>query len=334
MMFHDPMAIAQEKMTKVCIFLEHHALPPSPLNYQVVYTYVSQSNPKLNAAIDRAIAQRKTIDCVYVEQLYFDFIEQGHKMKTAIVRNVDSVINTLSRNASNNEQNIVRFADQVSDCVHSIDENNIEQTRHALKMLSKQSEVLLNQHRQFKQEIAKAKSLQEKTQKQLTQLRKQHITDQQTGLYKRHYLNQQTQLWVGQNKAVCAISIHIENLNHFIENYGDVIGEVILSKVAKQVQKYVQESGLPGRTSKDEFTILLADIEPETANLIAEKVRNGVEKLRFVSSKNGTKLPAITLALGIAKLEGDADFNSLARKASLAAAKAKSLGQSSFIAGQ
>ncbi|MEC8140142.1 MAG: GGDEF domain-containing protein, partial [Pseudomonadota bacterium] len=90
------MAIAQEKMTKVCIFLEHHALPPSPLNYQVVYTYVSQSNPKLNAAIDRAIAQRKTIDCVYVEQLYFDFIEQGHKMKTAIVRNVDSVINTLS----------------------------------------------------------------------------------------------------------------------------------------------------------------------------------------------------------------------------------------------
>ena len=60
------------------------------------------------------------------------------------------------------------------------------------------------------------------------------------------------------------------------------------------MKKYVQESGLPGRTSKDEFTILLADIEPETANLIAEKVRNGVEKLRFVSSKNGTKLPVVT----------------------------------------
>ncbi len=333
-MFHDSMAIAQEKMTKVCIFLEHHSLPPSPLNYHVVYTYVSQANQKLNTAIDRAIAQKKTIDSVYVEQLYFDFMEQGYKMNTAIVRNVDSVINSLSRNANTNEQNMIRFADQVTDCVHAIDENNLEQTRHALKMLSKQSEVLLNQHRQFKQEIAKAKSLQEKTQKQLTQLRKQHITDPQTGLYKRHYLNQQTQLWIGQNKAVCAISIQIENLDHFISNYGDVIGEVILSKVAKQVQKYVLESGLPGRTGKDEFTILLADIEPETANLIAEKVRNGVEKLRFVSSKNGTKLPAITLALGIAKHEEGNDFNYLARKASLAAAKAKSLGQSSYIAGQ
>ena len=334
MMFHDSMVIAQEKMTKVCIFLEHHALPPSPLNYQVVYTYVSQVNPKLNATLDRAIAQKVSIDSVYIEQLYFDFIEQGHKMKTAIVRNVDSVINSLSRGANNNEQHIVRFAEHINDCVHAIDENNKEQTRHALKMLSKQSEQLLAQHRQFKQEIAKAKSLQEKTQKQLTQLRKQHITDQQTGLYKRHYLNQQTQLWLGQNKAICAIAIHIENLDHFINNYGDVIGEVILNKAAKQVQKYVLESGLPGRTGKDEFTILLADIEPETANVIAEKVRNGVEKLRFVSSKNGTKLPPIHLALGIAKYENEGDFTNLARKASHAAAKAKSLGQSSFIAGQ
>lgn len=333
-MFHDSMVIAQEKMTKVCIFLEHHALPPSPLNYQVVYTYVSQVNPKLNATLDRAIAQKVSIDSVYIEQLYFDFIEQGHKMKTAIVRNVDSVINSLSRGANNNEQHIVRFAEHINDCVHAIDENNKEQTRYALKMLSKQSEQLLAQHRQFKQEIAKAKSLQEKTQKQLTQLRKQHITDQQTGLYKRHYLNQQTQLWLGQNKAICAIAIHIENLDHFIDNYGDVIGEVILNKVAKQVQKYVLESGLPGRTGKDEFTILLADIEPETANVIAEKVRNGVEKLRFVSSKNGTKLPPIHLALGIAKYENEGDFTNLARKASHAAAKAKSLGQSSFIAGQ
>ncbi|WP_404342989.1 GGDEF domain-containing protein [Pseudoalteromonas mariniglutinosa] len=328
------MAIAQEKMTKVCIFLEHHVLPPSPLNYQVVYTYVSQTNSKLNTAIDRAVAQGQHIDCIYLEQLYFDFMEDGHKMKTTIVNNVDSVINSLTHSAQTNERDITRFANQINDCVHSLDENNLTQTRNALTTLSKQSEQLLIQHKQFKQEIAKAKLLQEKTQKQLSKLRKQHITDQQTGLYKRHYLNQQTQLWLGQNKSLCAIAIQIENLAHFIDNYGDIIGEVILSKVAKQVQKYVFESGLAGRTSKDEFTVLLADIDPETANLIAEKVRNGVEKLRFVSSKNGTKLPSIHVALGIAKHENEGDFNKLSRKASLAASKAKSLGQTSFIAGQ
>ena len=79
---------------------------------------------------------------------------------------------------------------------------------------------------------------------------------------------------------------------------------------------------------------MLADIDPETANVIAEKVRNGVEKLRFVSSKSGIKLPTIDLSLGIAKHSDEKDFNKLARKASNAAHKARSLGQSSFIAGQ
>ena len=334
MMFHDSMAIAQEKMTKVCIFLEHHSLPPSPLNYQVVYTYVSQVNSDLSTTIDRAIAQGQTIDSVYIEQLYFDYIDHAHKAETSMVRNVDGVINSLSRSAHSTEKEIIRFASQVSDCVHSLDENNVKQSRLALETLSKQTAHLLTQHKQFKQELIKAKRLQERTQQQLLQLRKQHITDHQTGLYKRHYLNQQTQLWLDKNKSVCAIAIQIDNLDHFIDNYGDMIGEVILNKVAKQIQKYVFESGLPGRTGKDAFTILLADIDPETANVIAEKVRNGVEKLRFVSSKSGIKLPQISLSLGIAKHHDEKDFNKLARKASNAAFKAKSLGQSSFIAGQ
>lgn len=334
MMFHDSMAIAQEKMTKVCIFLEHHALPPSPLNYNVVYTYISQVNTELNATIDRALALGQTIDCVYIEQLYFDYMDKAHQAETSMVQNVDGIISSLSRSANSTEKDIMRFANQVSDCVHSLDEKNIQQSRNALNILSKHTAHLLTQHQQFKQELIKAKRLQEKTQQQLVQLRTKHITDQQTGLYKRHYLNQQTQLWLDQQKSVCAIAIQIDNLDHFIDNYGDMIGEVILNKVAKQIQKYVFESGLPGRTGKAEFTVLLADIDPETANVIAEKVRNGVEKLRFVSSKSGIKLPTIDLSLGIAKHSDEKDFNKLARKASNAAHKARSLGQSSFIAGQ
>jgi len=328
------MAIAQEKMTKVCIFLEHHALPPSPLNYNVVYTYISQVNTELNATIDRALALGQTIDCVYIEQLYFDYMDKAHQAETSMVQNVDGIISSLSRSANSTEKDIMRFANQVSDCVHSLDEKNIQQSRNALNILSKHTAHLLTQHQQFKQELIKAKRLQEKTQQQLVQLRTKHITDQQTGLYKRHYLNQQTQLWLDQQKSVCAIAIQIDNLDHFIDNYGDVIGEVILNKVAKQIQKYVFESGLPGRTGKAEFTVLLADIDPETANVIAEKVRNGVEKLRFVSSKSGIKLPTIDLSLGIAEHSDEKDFNKLARKASNAAHKARSLGQSSFIAGQ
>lgn len=332
-MFHDSMAIAQEKMTKVCVFLERYALPPTPLNFQVIYTYISQANINLKNALERAIATEENIDSVLIEQLYFQFLNEGHTTQVSMIQNVDGIIGSLSRNAQATEKQIIRFADQVNECVHTLDENSIEQSRKALKILNTQTVELLEQHKQFKKELSKAKKLHEKTQKQLTQLRKQHIVDSQTGLYKRHYLTQQTQVWTNQEKSICAIAVQIDNLDHFVDNYGDILGEVILNKVAKQVQKYVFQSGLPGRTAKDQFTILLADIDPETATLIAEKVRNGVEKLRFVSSKSGTKLPAINLSLGIAQHQQQDDFNQLAKKASNAAFKARSLGQSCFIAG-
>ncbi|MEL0641529.1 GGDEF domain-containing protein [Pseudoalteromonas aliena] len=328
------MAIAQEKMTKVCMFLERYTLPPTPLNFQVVYTYISQTNINLNNAIDHAIAANNLIDHILVEQLYSEFINTGHTTQVSMIKNVDGVINSLSHNAQTTEKQIICFVDQVNDCVHMLDENNIEQSRQALTMLNQQTVELLNQHKQFKKELSKTKQLHEKTKKQLNQLRKQHIIDSQTGLYKRHYLTQQTQVWTNQKKSICAIAIQIDNLDHFTENYGDIIGEVILNKVAKQVQKYVFQSGLPGRTAKDQFTVLLADIDPETANVIAEKVRNGVEKLRFVSSKTGIKLPSIGLSLGIAQHLQEDDFNQLAKKASHAAFKARSLGQSSYTAGQ
>ena len=333
-MFHDSMAIAQEKMTKVCVFLERYTLPPTPLNYQVIYTYTSQTNLKLNKALDRAITLEDNIDSILIEQLHSEFLSTGHTAQVSMIKNIDGVINSLSHSTQITEKQVVRFAGQINECLHTLDENNIEQSQQALDTLTNQTTELLNQHKQFKQELSKAKQLHEKTQKQLTYLRKQHIIDSQTGLYKRHYLTQQTQIWTNQQKSICAIAIQIDNLDHFTESYGDIIGEVILNKVAKQVQKYVFQSGLPGRTAKDQFTVLLADIDPDTANVIAEKVRNGVEKLRFVSSKTGVKLPSIGLSLGIAQHQQEDGFNQLAKKASHAAFKARSLGQSSYTAGQ
>ncbi|MBQ4834492.1 GGDEF domain-containing protein [Pseudoalteromonas sp. MMG010] len=327
------MAIAQEKMTNVCLFLERHTLPPTPLNYQVAYTYISKINPNLNSSIDRALATNNKIDCVFIEQLYFEFINIGHNTEVNLIKNVDHVITSLSKNAQVTSHKITEFAGHVRECVHTLDENNIKQSKQALLELNKQTAVLLAQHKQFKQQLQRAVQLHSKSKEQLSKLRKLHTIDLQTGLYKRHYLTQQTQLWTHQEKSVCAIAIHIDNLDDYNHNFGDSVTEVILNKVAKQVHKYVLQSGLPGRTAQDQFTVILADIDSETANIIAEKVKTGVEKLSFKSAKNGQSLPPISLSLGIAQQSESEAFNQLARRASLAAYKAKSLGESSFTAG-
>ncbi|MDK1290546.1 GGDEF domain-containing protein [Pseudoalteromonas umbrosa] len=333
MTFHDPMAIAQEKMTKVCHFLELHALPPTPLNYQVAYTFISRTNDALTTRLERDLRGNVAIDTVYIEQLYFEFIYTEHQEELAVLKEVDNVIDELSASSSRSHQSITKFTQSIRKCHSELDPQDIAKSKKALGELTQQTERYIEQQQRFKQSLQKARASQSQQYMVLNKIRKQRLIDPHTGLYKRHYLNQKTQLWLDQEKMLCAISIQVDNLSDFSERFGDMIGETVLQRVAHKIKKYVLESGVPGRTGKQEFTILLADIEPETAKVIAEKIRKGVEKLKFISNKGNVQFPDIQLAIGIAKRQSERDFNELASQASFAAQKAHALGRDCYISG-
>ncbi|KZN40650.1 GGDEF domain-containing protein [Pseudoalteromonas luteoviolacea] len=333
MMFHDPMALAQEKMTKVCHFLEQHHLPPTPLNYQVTYTYISRSNPDLVERLDRDLRNSITIDNVYIEQLYFEFIYAEHQAELAVLKEVDNVIDELTVSSARSQQSIKQFSQQIKNCSHAITNQDSATSKQILAEFALHTERLLEQQQRFKASLQKASKTQNEQKQALSHIRKQRLIDPHTGLYKRHYLSQKADLWLDQDKALCAISIQVDNLEEFTAKYGDVIGEAVLQRIAHKIKKYVVESGIPGRTGKQEFTILLADIEPETAQIIAAKIRQGIQKLKFVSNRGNVQFPELQLAVGIAKRQTEADFNELASKASFAAHKALALGRDCYISG-
>jgi diguanylate cyclase len=95
------------------------------------------------------------------------------------------------------------------------------------------------------------------------------------------------------------------------EQLGSLISDVLLTKVANKISSYVGESGLPVRSAGDEFLILLPDVERNIAGEIAKKIKQGVEKLRFVSSKSGTRLPQMTLSIGVSDYNVATSANSI-----------------------
>ncbi|MBQ4813879.1 diguanylate cyclase [Pseudoalteromonas luteoviolacea] len=333
MMFHDPMALAQEKMTKVCHFLELHQLPPTPLNYQVTYTYISRSNPDLAERLDRDLRNGIAIDNVYIEQLYFEFVYAEHQAELAVLKEVDNVIDELAVSTARSQQSITQFRRHIQNCSHALSNQEPASSKQILAEFSLHTERLLEQQQRFKVSLQKARKTQKEQHRALGEIRKQRLIDPHTGLYKRHYLSQKAELWLDQDKALCAISIQVDNLEEFTAKYGDVIGEAVLQRIAQKIKKYVVESGIPGRTGKQEFTILLADIEPETAQIIAAKIRKGIQKLKFISNRGNIQFPELQLAVGIAKRQAEVDFNELANKASFAAQKAQALGRDCYISG-
>ena len=88
----------------------------------------------------------------------------------------------------------------------------------------------------------------------------------------------------------------------------------MLSKVANKVSSYIDDSGLAVRSGSDEFIILLPDLSTNNANEIANKIYQGVEKLRFVSSKSGIRLPKLTVSTAVGQFKVAEEANSIIKK--------------------
>ena len=111
--------------------------------------------------------------------------------------------------------------------------------------------------------------------------------------------------WLSEDadRGIAAIVISVDHFKKFSDRFGVLIGDVILSKIAKKVSSYVDDSGLPVRSASDEFIILLPDVDGGVASEIAEKIKQGVEKLRFVSVQSGVRLPKMSISCGISEMQ-------------------------------
>jgi len=331
MKYHDSMAAAQDKMTQLCLFLEEHKLAPHPINYHVAYAYISADNAQLNKEIDLSISNNQQLDDFILESLYQRHLSQEHKSQDLLINGVTEVVDNIESSTSEGNIAINQYIAELDSSLLSIDENNLTHSRQVLSSIIDASYKLKTSQLKLQDNLLRAQTEAKNTKQKLLALKQATHKDPLTGLFKQNYMAEQAQLWIDENKSLCAINISIDDFNDFSRKYGHIISDVVLNKIAAKVKSYVLESGLPVRTKKEEFLIILPEIELTAVSEIAEKMRSGVEKLRFVSSRTGRRLPTITISMGVAEISAKEKLNTLTHKASSATEQAKQAGKNTVI---
>jgi len=128
-------------------------------------------------------------------------------------------------------------------------------------------------------------------------------TDHLTGLFNRRYLMEalekefQRSLRKGGNLSLIILDIdHFKQVN---DTYGHLQGDVVLNKVALQLQKELRSYDIAARYGGEEFVALLPDAMLKEALFVAERVRQSIQGSKF----NGALAPlSITVSMGIATL--------------------------------
>lgn len=155
-------------------------------------------------------------------------------------------------------------------------------------------------------------------------------TDHLTGLFNRRYmmdaLEKELQRTIRKGGNLSLIMMDIDHFKRVNDTYGHIQGDVVLQKVASQLQKELRSYDCAARYGGEEFISILPESNLKEAVFVADRIRESVEAIKFngpISTLN------ITASLGIAcfPIPGVSTVDSFIKLADDALYRAKSNGR-------
>lgn len=317
MKHHDSIIQADKKLSLAIEQLKLWQLPATPVNYAVTYEYISQQNQNLYSAIKQYVASGKAIDNFFMEEVYQEYI-LGHKIfREEILTDLDNLATSVEKHTVKSSRSTDNFVEKLDNNIAHISTGNQRQINMALSKLKKDAVQFKLDQQNLADQLRRSQRQASNLRSELEDVRKEIYFDSLTQLYNRKAMAQHLEAWYidNPNTQVAALVINIDNFANFRQRFGPLLGDIMLTKIAGKVSSYVTQSGLPVRSGGDEFLILLPDMNTASAKEVADKIRQGIEKLKFISNKSGVRLPKTTVSIGVSQFKITKNVNAIVKHA-------------------
>lgn len=157
--------------------------------------------------------------------------------------------------------------------------------------------------------------------------------DPLTGLDNRRSFYEMGELEFGRHKRynvdLCLVMIDLDHFKRVNDNFGHVVGDKALVKVAEAMSKTLRASDYSFRLGGEEFAIMLPETSLEQARVFAERLRLTIED----ESTRDPVVPTCTASIGLCQANVAVDdFQTLVKLADAAMYQAKDQGRNQVVA--
>lgn len=165
-------------------------------------------------------------------------------------------------------------------------------------------------------------------------LEQQSIRDPLTNLFNRHFmevaLERELSLAGRRKNMLAVLMLDVDHFKEFNDTHGHAAGDTVLQAVAEVCSNTVRAEDIVCRYGGEEFTIILPDIDPETAYLRANSIRTAVAALQVSDGK--VSYGDVTMSIGMALYpESGTSSEVLLRRADQALYRAKQQGRDQVL---
>lgn len=263
------------------------------------------------ASIKRLLLSGKNIDGFFMEQLYKEHLLEQSQFRDDIITDLSQLFSRIHDGCQQSTTGAQNFIDQLDNNIPALMSDEKAEVKKAIAKLNRASVVFKKQQRKLAEQLQQSQIQTKALEDELEEVRQEIYLDPVTGLYNRKAMSKHVDTWLTEDdeRGIAAIVINVDHFAQFNERFGILIGDVILSKIAKKIASYVDDSGLPVRSANDEFIVLLPGVDNDIANEIAEKIKQGVDKIRFVSVQSGVRLPKMSISCGTSEIQHKEPLN-------------------------
>jgi diguanylate cyclase (GGDEF)-like protein len=142
-------------------------------------------------------------------------------------------------------------------------------------------------------------------------VQRQAVTDELTGLYNHRRFHEAIATEVERAKRfdqdLGLVMLDIDDFKQVNDRFGHQQGDIVLRDVARIVQGFSRDIDAPARYGGEELALLLPGTNLDGAHHLAERVREGIEDLRFTVSDQADGLK-VTASVGVAAISSDHDM--------------------------
>ena len=310
-----------------------------PQSFEIWYTYVAGTRPKLNAHINDILAQRQTLTPADLEQIYYQFFssarvaERVETVGAKINDEVDQIVAMI-------EAAIGATANYQSEIEDSSRKLALPIDRDTLRVIV---ESLVSSTKEVEQEnstLSASLGLSRKQiahlQEDLVSIRAESLSDPLTMLSNRKHFDQSLERILAKSResgdVFCLILADVDHFKSFNDTHGHQMGDHVLRLIAGEMKQAVKGQDVVARYGGEEFAIILPATGLMAAAGVAERIRQTTMAKELRRRKTGESLGRVTVSLGVAEYRRNESAQDLVERADNCLYAAKRRGRNCVVA--
>ncbi len=187
-------------------------------------------------------------------------------------------------------------------------------------------------------DVIKASSMVGELESKLSNAEASVLTDELTKVGNRKgysdFIKRERNVWKSTGQPLSLLIIDIDFFKKINDTYGHSVGDRVLQSLAAILKKTIREVDYIARYGGEEFIIVSPSTELVHAILLAKRIREQINKVRFECKESGKKIK-ITCSMGVAHFTKEkSGISEVFNFADKALYKAKDLGRDRIVVGK